>query len=198
MLFSKTLTTLCGCWNHSKFYRRVQLAHFNRSSADPACDPREARGDFFRIMIPFCHRVEKNTSLFFSNWLLASSGERCKHVSRTSSACEFLFFFLSSKSSEQNSYNPSGSHRASAASVGPPKVIESTHCVACCRPHIEVLEELWGAPILASDLLPDLCCHRPATRGEEGDYNIVRHTYTHTHTQFWLMQNISINCKEKL
>lgn len=38
----------------------------------------------------------------------------------------------------------------------------ATHCIACCGPHIEVFEKLWGASILASYLLPDLCCHSPA------------------------------------
>lgn len=40
-------------------------------------------------------------------------------------------------------------------------LLESTHCIACCRPHIEVFEELWWTAILASYLFPNLCCHSP-------------------------------------
>lgn len=47
-------------------------------------------------------------------------------------------------------------------------VFESPHRVACCGANIEVFKELWGAPILASYLLPDLCCHSPADREETG------------------------------
>lgn len=43
-----------------------------------------------------------------------------------------------------------------------------THCVACCGPHIEVFEKLWGASILASYLLPDLCCHSPVNGRKKG------------------------------
>lgn len=49
-----------------------------------------------------------------------------------------------------------------------PAVFRTTHCVGCCGPNIEVFEELWGAPILAGYLFPDLCCHSPAGGGDTG------------------------------
>lgn len=41
------------------------------------------------------------------------------------------------------------------------RLFGTTHRVTCCSPNIEIFEELWGAPILASYLLPDLCCYSP-------------------------------------
>lgn len=56
--------------------------------------------------------------------------------------------------------------RMSILGCGLYMVFEKTHCVGCCGPNVDVFEELWGASILASYLLPHLCCHSPATRGE--------------------------------
>lgn len=57
---------------------------------------------------------------------------------------------------------------------------QTTHCVACCGANIEVFEELWGAPILSSYLLSDLCCHSPAKTEEtsQGWKRVLVYAYT--------------------
>lgn len=37
--------------------------------------------------------------------------------------------------------------------------LETTHCIACCGPHVEVFEELRWTTILTSYLFSNLCCH---------------------------------------
>lgn len=56
--------------------------------------------------------------------------------------------------------------QASVNEISVSKAFEATYRVACCGANIEVFEELRGAPILTSYLLPDLCCNSPVNRGE--------------------------------
>lgn len=49
---------------------------------------------------------------------------------------------------------------------------ENSHRVARGRSSVEVFEELRRASILAGNLLPDLCRHSPAGRGEEREVMI--------------------------